>query len=227
MSLGMRERRARPEALPSDTAFATIRYNGGSIFAEHPATPARDARIIWHADFDPGALRVVASPADPGDPDAVDPRLLVPWLTVAMGHDAREHAVLSDGWHHIRLDVERGTLATAIPTILHYRLQGIDTAQRALLPLRGMIYLCRYRRFPVALFPPEPTTVRAQLLLKVHDALAEGASQKEIARALVGPARADGEWNGRSDALRSRVRRLVKDVRRMAQGEYRNLLRRR
>ncbi|WP_439540740.1 hypothetical protein [Sphingomonas sp.] len=77
---------------------------GGFTFAERPEVEAPDARIIWHADFDPGTLRVIASPIGRGDPDAIDPALLAPWLTLVRDPHG-EHAVLSDGWHRITDEV--------------------------------------------------------------------------------------------------------------------------
>lgn len=61
-------------------------------------------RIIWHADFDPGTIPVAARPIGRGDPDAIDPVLLAPLLAIVRSEE-REHVVLSDAWHHIRLDI--------------------------------------------------------------------------------------------------------------------------
>lgn len=198
---------------------------GGFTFAENPACPAPQARLIWHAALDPGTLPVAACPADPDDLDSVRLAALAPWLTVAVGPAGTEHAVLSDGWHHIRLDIEEGRLADEAAVLLHYRLRGIGTAQARLLPLRRLLDLSRHGRFTRSLFPRDPRIARGIAMLRVHDALREGASQREIAAALFGHAQVDGGWNGRSDALRSRVRRLVREARAMAGGGYRQLMR--
>jgi hypothetical protein len=66
---------------------------------------------VWDAALDPAALPVRAAPVDPGDPDAIRLAALAPWLTVVAGADGWEHAVLSDGRHHLRLDVEAGRLS--------------------------------------------------------------------------------------------------------------------
>jgi hypothetical protein len=164
---------------------------------------------------------VVATPAVAGDPDAVDPMALSPWLTLVSDRKG-EHAVLSDGWHHLRLDVVRGSL-TAGPVILHYRIRGIATAQLKILPLRRLIDLCRTGQFSATLYPPDRRVARWILALRVHDAIVSGATQREIGRILF---EADfGADTRDAESLRARVRRLVSDARKMARGGYRLLLR--
>jgi hypothetical protein len=69
--------------------------------------------------------------------------------------------------------------------------------------------------------------VRWLTVLRVHDALLDGASQREIGAALFGEDHLHRHWDGASDSLRSRVRRLVQEARATARGGYRQLLRRR
>jgi len=190
---------------------SATRSNGGFIFAEHPDIAAPEARILWQAELDPGALIVDAMPVPAVHPDAVDMAALRPWLTLVID-EAGEHAVLSDGWHHIRIDVQCGSLSSDAPVLLHYRLRGIATLEPKLLPLHRLVDLYRRRRFSVSLW--------------VHDAVAAGATQREIARVLFGrdPAEPDAV---EGDSLRSRVRRLVREARRLATGGYRGLMRER
>jgi len=108
---------------------------------------------------------------------------------------------------------------------LHYMLHGIVSTEHALLPLRRLLHLHRHRRFGRSLFPHDPWIGRGISLLRVHDALQDGASQREIASALFGRKRVHDDWGGESDSLRSRIRRLVRDVRVMANGGYRQLMR--
>ena len=220
MSAGIRapaRRPARPRA-PSP---------GGCTFAERPDLPAPEARIIWHADFDPGILGVAAQPANPSDPDSVRIDLLAPWLTIAVDSQGREHAVLSDGFHHIRLDIEEGRLEGQEAVLLNYRLCGLSSAKTRLLPLRRFLDLCRHRRFTRSLFPRDASIDRGIEMLRVHDAIGQGASQREIGVVLFGDERVARDWVRESDALRSRVRRLVHEARAMARGGYRQLMRRR
>ncbi|MCM8732425.1 DNA -binding domain-containing protein [Hephaestia sp. GCM10023244] len=206
---------------------AARRRGGGSTFAERPEVEAPDARIIWHADLDPGALGVDADRADPDDPDGIDPARLARWLTLVTDSTGRQHAVLSDGLRHIRLDIDAGRLAPGIPVRLHYRLEGLASAVPRILTLRRFLHLCRHHRFAASLFTADRAVPRGLLVLRVRDALAAGASQRDIARALFGEARTARDWNHVSDALRSRVRRLVVESRAMMRGGYRQLLARR
>ncbi|MGO7251562.1 hypothetical protein ACCS63_35090, partial [Rhizobium brockwellii] len=81
---------------------------------------------VRHEALDPGTLSVTVMPASGLDPDAVNLDRLAPWLTVVEGRDAREHAVLSDGWRRIRVDVEAGTLREGGTVILAYRLRAYN-----------------------------------------------------------------------------------------------------
>ena len=139
----------------------------------------------------------------------------------------REHAVLSDGWRHIRLDIEEGSLAGQEAVLLYYRMRGLVSAEARLQPLRRFLDLCRHRRFARSLFPRDPRIDRGIAMLRVHDAIAQGASQREIGAALFGDERVRRDWSDDSDSLRSRVRRLVRDAHSMARGGYRQLMRRR
>jgi hypothetical protein len=204
----------------------SIPIDGVSTFAETPARPAPDARILWHAALDPGTLRVVATPADPAEANSVRLDHLAPWLTLVRDAAGHEHAVLSDGLHRIRLDVEEGSLGMGEAVLLHYQLMGIASAAPKILPLRRLLHLCRRRRFARSLFPPDPRVARWLLLLRVHDGLVSGASRREIAAALFGIERVAAEWPGASDSLRSQVKRLARDARAMARGGYRSLMRR-
>jgi len=194
---------------------------GGFTFAERPEVEAPDARIIWRADLDPGTLRALAVPIDIGHPDAIDPGSLAPWLA-AVRDEAGEHAVLSDGWHHIRIDLEQGSLAEGRPVMLRYYLHGLASAEPKILPLRRLLDLHRHRRFSVSLYPPDRRIDRWILALRVHDAVTAGASHRDIAQVLFGPDSASDPR--RSGSLLSRVHRLVAGARRLASGGYRFLM---
>jgi len=199
---------------------------GGFTFAEHPEREAPEARIIWRADLDPGTLRVVAARAHADDTpdDLVDPGMLEPWLTAVRSCDGVEHAVLSDGWHHIRLDIAAGSLMEGGPVLLHYALTGLGSAERKVLQLRRFLYFTRHRRFSGSLFPRDSRIDRELTMLRVHDGIRAGAGQREIAIILFGAERVADGWGGRSDSLRSRVRRLIADARARARGGYHFLL---
>lgn len=198
--------------------------NGGFTFAEHPERAAPDARIIWHADFDPGTLHVDVVPADDRTVERIDLAILRPWLTSVVGSDGLEHAVLSDGWHRIRLDMDHGSLSADRPVALRYHLHGMAHAQAPLLALRRLIHLYRHRRFAASLFPRDTRIDRWLDVLRVHDAMSAGASQRDIADRLFGIDRVREDWGAGSDSLRHRVIRLASEARRFARGGYRLIL---
>ena len=203
-----------------------IRARGGCTFAEDPARSAPEARIIWHADLDPTTLCVAAIPTDRADPDGLDLERVAPWLTVVTDPRGWDHAVLSDGRHHIRLDLAQGRLAGETLVHLHYRLHGLGNAEIGLLPLRRLLHFQRHHRFAHSLYPPDPWIERGIQLLRTYDGLAAGATQREIGAVLFGEARIAEDWNDRSDSLRSRIRRLAREARALALGGYRDLIRR-
>lgn len=212
------QRRAASRVAPSIPLF------GGFTFAENPDLPAPEARIIWHADLDPLTMSVTVLRADRDGPDHANLSKLSPWLTVARDSQGREQAVLSDGWRRIRLQVEQGSLVGEGPALVRYHMEGIAAADRHLLALRRFLDLVRRDRFSGALYPHEGRTDRWIEVLRVHDAMRTGASHRDIGRVLFGADRVERDWDGPSDSLRSRVRRLARDAVAMARGAYRDLL---
>lgn len=213
-----------PHALPGRASCD--RNSGGSTFAEDPQIAAPDARLLWLAEFDPTTLSVTAVPGDPTDPDRIDVALLAPWLSLVTDLTGREHAVLSDGRHHLRVDIDSGSLASGGAVVLHYHIQGVASAEPKLLSLRRLIDLCKHRRFAAHLFPADPRIDRWLLALRVSDALSAGASHRDIANELYGADRVGSGWHGEAESLRLRVRRLARDARILAGGGYRALMRR-
>lgn len=158
------------------------------------------------------------------DPDGLCVDRLTPWISSAIDPDGYQHIVLSNGWQRIRIDVDDGRLVEGHTFRLHYRLSGLRSAEPKLLPLRRFLDLCRYGRFARSLFPPDRRAARWLTTLQVHDALAAGASQREIGAVLFKPASNGNAWSDEEDWMRSRVRRLVREARQMARGGYRMLL---
>lgn len=179
---------------------------------------------MWSADLDPEALSVDVVPSGAHDPDRIDRDLLRQYLFLVRDSNGHEHVVLSDGLHRIRLDIAHGSLAGAGPVTFHYHLSGTRSAELKLRPLARLLDLCRRGRFAAGMFPREAKVERWIALLRVHDALLEGASRREIAVALLGRDPAADDDAAVSDSLRSRVRRLIRDARAMARGGYRTLL---
>jgi len=135
--------------------------------------------------------------------------------------------VLSNGYRRIRIDIEQGSLACGRPVLLRYAMQGFvgQRTEARLLALRRLAGLLRTGRFLPTLFPAERRVERLIEVLRVADALSAGASQREIAAVLFGSERISSDWRTVSDSLRSRVRRLVREARRMVDGGYRGVMR--
>lgn len=198
--------------------------SGGFTFAECPDRPAPAARLLWRAALDPHVLRVRAEPAVPEDPEALDLTRLGRQATLARDDDGREYLALSNGWQRIRLDVIEGSIYASGQVRLHYQLSGFTSLEPCIRVLRQLLALRRDDGFDLSLFPRIPRMTQRLEALRVSDALADGASYRDVAIALFGIERVREEWGGRSDFLLSRVRRRAEEARRMASGEYRHLL---
>ena len=169
-------------------------------------------------------LSVDAVPARTGDPDAFDLARFAHMATTIVDPNGREHVVISDGYCRIRLDVADGSLRAG-PVTLRYRLYGLTDINARILTLRRLVALNRLGRLARSLHPREHLARRWIAVLRVSDAIARGASQREIADGLFGSRITESAWRGRSDFLRLRVQRLMRQARQMVGGGYRALLR--
>jgi hypothetical protein len=196
---------------------------GGFTFAEDPKLPAPAARLIWAYQVNRAVVRVEAMAASPAGPDSFDLAHFAGMVSIAMTQNG-EVVALSDGYQRIRLDVVSGSLLDG-PVRLHYHLSGFCDLDVKLLTLRRLAALCRRGRFSSTLHPREPRAPRWIAALRAHDAIAEGASQREIAATLFGEAWVSEDWRRDSDSLRLRTQRLVRSARTMVAGGYLRLLR--
>jgi len=199
--------------------------SGGFTFAECPDRPAPAARLLWRAALDPHVLQVRAEPTAPEDPEALDLTRVRHQATLARNDDGREYLALSNGCQRIRLDVIEGSLCASAQVRLHYQLSGFTGLEPCIRVLRQLLALRRDDGFDLSLFPRLPRMAQRLEALRVSDALADGASYRDVAIALFGIERVREEWGGRSDFLLSRVRRRAAEAQRMAAGRYRDLLR--
>ncbi len=130
--------------------------------------------------------------------------------------------MLSDGRLRVRIDVERGSLFDG-PVLLRHRLAGVTGIDAKILTLRRLVMLCSTGAFARSLYPPDRRAARLIAALRVHDALRDGASQRDIAIALFGADRVAADRLGGSESIKSHVRRLIDLARRLAAGDYRRL----
>lgn len=189
---------------------------------EDPDRHAASARIWWCADTDPTVLAATAEPCP--HPRAFDPARLARLMSIVTDADGVEHVLLADGRHTLRVDIIAGTLRQG-PVRLAWRLSGLEEALAPTTTLRRLVDLYRTGFFSNAGQLSAAKARRWALLLRVRDALAEGASQRAIAAALFGEASLGARWRVDAPAYRLRVQRLVQAARRMARHDSAMLLR--
>lgn len=180
-----------------------------------------DAPLLWSAEVDRSVLRVLALPASS--------RLGTPFDLAACGTRAfvvngREcqHVLLRGCAGSIRLDVLSGSLLDG-PVSLVLCLAGMEADGPAMVVLRRFLHLRRTGRIPALSTRACQRLQRQVLALRVHDALAAGASIRDVGVMLFGFERVRDEWA--DEALKSQCRRLIALSREMAVGGYRTLLR--
>ena len=194
---------------------------GGSTFAEDPARDGFAARILWRADVDPAVVAAQASPAG-ARRDAFDLDRLAPFATIALAPDGREFLALADGRRRLRLDIVSGSLRAG-PVALDYRLSGIAALDPGITTLQRLGRLYRSGTFPPRSARDFAAGARLALALRAYDGLRLGASHRDVARVLFGSAQVEADWD--EGSLKSRIRRLAKLARSMANEGWRDLLR--
>lgn len=209
---------ARAQAAGGDGRVGSAAF--GLCRFESPEAGVPVARPVWRADADPGVLTAVAVPA--GGADAFDFAGLGPLATCAMGAGGIEYWLWSDGVRHIRLDVVEGTLRGG-PVWLDYRIAGLVKACPQVATLDRLIALVRTGRIVRKLFAAEARAPRWALVLRTHDALAAGASQRAIAELVLG-IDALPRWRIEAPSYRRRVQRLVGSARDAARTDPRRWL---
>jgi len=186
---------------------------------ERPHRPTPRARPMWTRTVHPQVLTAQAVQLPPTDFDltrfAANATLLV--------GSGGERLLLSDGLRFIRIDLSAGTLRKG-PRRLRFLLDNSEGVDAAILALRRFIVLRQTGAFSRELHGPGPRGRRLQLLLRTADAIARGASQREIAEALLVPREMPAAWRDELPTVRMQVRRLVRGAAQMQAGGYRSLL---
>lgn len=131
--------------------------------------------------------------------------------------------MLTDGSRHLQLHVTEGSVLGG-PVRFRCTLNGMRDIEQKVLALRRLCLCHRLGRLPRSLYPPVPQAGRWIDKLRAVDAIAAGASHREIAAALFGEKRTAAEWSRASDYLRLRVQRLVREGKRLVEDGYRELL---
>ena len=205
---------------PADALFDAARWGLHAFEAPHLGASA--ARPVWRAEVHPYVLEADAAlPADPCDSFELGRVHAITKLVTTP--DGRERLLISDGFRTIRLDLLSGSSRQG-PVSLQYRLSGFASAEQPLLTLRRLLALWRTGQFSAGLHPVEARAGRFVLMLRAHDALASGATQREIAAELLSAEASEARWRVSAPTVRSRVQRLVRNARAMAAGGYVSLL---
>ena len=187
---------------------------------EPPELAVPGARPVWRLDVHPYVLSAYSAPGSGGD--ILDLGRLAPLCRLVAGSGGGQHLLICDGLRSIRIDIIGGTVGTRVR--LRYLISGFEAAEKPLVTLRRLLALRRSGRFSSSLHPVEARGRRFVLMLRAGDALAAGASQREIAAELLDRDAVQDRWRVRSPSLRSRAQRLVGSARAMAEGGYRSLL---
>lgn len=193
----------------------------GLVEFESPNLRVPDARPFWRADAYAYVLRVVPV-LESAQSDRIDLSALSAFASV-IASPPDEHLLFCDGLRTIRLDGPEGAF-TSGPAALRYILEGLGSAEPPLLTLRRLLALCRAGKFARSLHRSDRGARRRVLMLRVADALAAGADQREIARELLSTSAGERRWRIREPSIRSQVQRLVRGARQIAAGGYRELL---
>lgn len=218
------DRAALSEIVPVRVAAAAGNANEwGLLVAEDPSLAASAAWIFWSPCLDASVIEVAAIKTPENGSDQFDLARIPMAPAIAVSADGRQHVSLSDGFRRIRIDVTSGSVLDG-PVRLHYQLAGIDGVEPKLLTIRRLLALMHLGRFATGLEKPEPRAARWVAMLRAHDALSEGASQREIASVLFGERRVQSEWRQDSDSLRLRIQRLVRRGEALVGGGYKGLL---
>ena len=218
----LRRNRDYIEAAEANGGPDTSPLSFGLVRFERPERGVPEARPLWAAAQHPYVLRVAGGGGEGAPEDSFDLGKFAKLSTLAESI-AIEHLLLSDGLRTVRLDGPRGAF-TSGPRTLRYSLQGLAAAERPLLALRRFLALCRSGFFSRSLHPPESRARRWILMLRAHDALAAGATQRDIARALLSRTATEPRWRSREPSVRSQAQRLVRSSVEFARAGYRLLL---
>lgn len=178
--------------------------------------------IVWSAAIDPTVLHVVASSKALCDTWSFD---LERWAARAtLVHAPQcEHLLISGEGQSIRLDVRSGSLLDGKVRLFFQFSQALQDGP-SIDTLRRFLHLNRTGHFPSVPHRQSLRFERQLTALRVHDALQDGASIRDVGILLFGSARVRAEWPGRGEALKSQTRRLIGLARTMVSGGYKSLL---
>ena len=177
---------------------------------EDPTRDALAARPMWTASVDRSVLRADGCAAEGGD--RLEFARLRSCATLIPVGKARWCILLSDGLRSVRVDLF-ASAPLSMPMTLTWHIPGVYDVRARLTALAQFAALARLGRFSRSLHPPERRSRRWIAMLRAHDALASGATNREIVAELFGVATAGPHWRLAAASWRLRAQRLASGAR--------------
>lgn len=207
-----------------EPAPAFCRERWGCHFIEDPSVFVPDIPMVWDPVLDGSVLRVEARAPRERRTSIFDLEQCASRAVLIRVDGGDEQCLLFEGLHRIHLHVIAGTLLEG-PVELRFNIGWSGAFEPAILTLKHFLHLCRSGQMPPHRPTPGRMRDRAISMLRVHDALSQGASIRDVGIMLFGLARIEAEWRDPGESLKSQCRRLIASARAMADGRYKELLR--
>lgn len=196
----------------------------GCLYCSDPQCDAREAKVFWLPTLSPGVLRLTALPLS-AKIDAT-PFLLrdigCPSMLLELP-SGPQHLLFAERGRTLQLVVVGADVMSPVRLLFDGapEREGAAAQLRALrcfndLRLAGRLYPSRIQREPLSLY--------RRIVLRVLDAEAAGASQREMAKYLFSDAYTDETWLSPERPLREKVRRALRRGHALMRRGYRHLL---
>ncbi|WP_099186281.1 DNA -binding domain-containing protein [Sphingobium fuliginis] len=199
-----------------------VQSRWGCLNLAAPALGADVAPLLWTRAVDRSVLKVAAIRTATRPEAAFD---LSQWRDRATIVRARgcEHVLVQTAKGWLRFDVCDGTVLDG-PVRLFLDVASSDAGHQTADSLRRLRDTLVNRDADCSARMPDQAHLRQIAALRTFDALADGASIRDVGIMLFGEARVRDEWLAAGDALKSTSRRLIALARHMGSGGYRSLL---
>lgn len=192
---------------------------------EAPDLDACAASVFWRPDWCPAVLPVKVAPSC----DLAERRVPIPLdrlecrITILRYKEEQESILFDTAGRALQIAITSGSILHA-EALLTDALIGIAVLPAHLHTLRCLADLLATQLLRPTHYPPDPRRRRHAQLLQALDGWLAGASQYDIAHALVGAERAARDWRDPGDHLRDHVRRAIRRARALMDGGYRGFL---
>lgn len=217
-------RKTRQGVTIIEAAPVALRKRWGCLVVGDATRSVPAHPILWDASLDASALRLEARRRIANDKEAFDIRNWTSHAVIVTENDRSEHLLLHRGGRRMHLHIVAGTLLEG-PVALQLSICGSADFEPAMVALKRFMYLHHRGEWLPERALSDRVSRRTQAALRVHDAMAAGASIRDIGIMLFGEARVEAQWRDPGESLKSQCRRLIALARGMAGGGYKDLLR--